>query len=101
MLWAGGRSGQGRRADLLLPQQPPGRAAPGGGALMGARRRAGDPGLPPAQDSEGERVLRVEGWMEMVKASEQVLPLRLRPLLLVLSGVSIAGASCCPSPALR
>lgn len=31
---------------------------------MGARRRAGDPGLPPAQDSEGERVLGVEGWMK-------------------------------------
>ncbi|XP_032841882.1 ETS translocation variant 4 isoform X4 [Tyto alba] len=32
--------------------QPPGQAAPGGGAPMCARKRPGDPRLPPAQDSE-------------------------------------------------
>ncbi|NXI48153.1 ETV4 protein, partial [Galbula dea] len=51
-LWAGARSRQRPRAELLLPQQPPGQAAPGAGALLGARRRGADLSLPPAQDSE-------------------------------------------------
>ncbi|XP_074972684.1 ETS translocation variant 4 isoform X1 [Phalacrocorax aristotelis] len=41
-----------QQVPLTFPQQPPGRAAPGGGALMGARKRPGAPGLPPARDSE-------------------------------------------------
>ncbi|KAM9520552.1 ETS translocation variant 4 isoform 2-T2 [Guaruba guarouba] len=40
-----------QRVPFTLPQQPPGQAAPGG-ALMGVGKRAGDPGLLPAQDSE-------------------------------------------------
>ncbi|KAM8988689.1 ETS translocation variant 4 isoform 3-T3 [Ara ararauna] len=39
-----------QRVPFTLPQ-PPGQAAPGG-ALMGVGKRAGDPGLLPAQDSE-------------------------------------------------
>ncbi|KAM6368913.1 ETS translocation variant 4 isoform 6-T6 [Pluvialis apricaria] len=41
-----------QRVPFTFPQQPLGRAAPGGGALMGARKRPGQPGPPPAQDSE-------------------------------------------------
>ncbi|XP_059686464.1 ETS translocation variant 4 isoform X2 [Gavia stellata] len=41
-----------QQVPFTFPQQPPGQAAPGGGARMGARKRPGDPGLPPAQDSE-------------------------------------------------
>lgn len=48
-------SGRVPRADPFLPQQPPGQAAPGG-ALMGVGKRPGDPGLLPAQDSEGKGV---------------------------------------------
>lgn len=68
---AGARSGQGPRADLLLPQQPPGRATPGGGAPMGARRRHGEPGPPPAQDSEGTGGRGLAGGMGMATASGQ------------------------------
>ncbi|XP_075631428.1 ETS translocation variant 4 isoform X4 [Balearica regulorum gibbericeps] len=41
-----------QQVPFTFPQQPPGQPAPGGGALMGAGKRPGDPGLPPAQDSE-------------------------------------------------
>ncbi|XP_075379321.1 ETS translocation variant 4 isoform X3 [Mycteria americana] len=41
-----------QQVPLAFPQQPPGQAAPGGEALMGARKRAGAPGFPPAPDSE-------------------------------------------------
>ncbi|XP_074418186.1 ETS translocation variant 4 isoform X4 [Larus michahellis] len=40
-----------QQVPFTFPQQPPGQA-PGGGALMGARKRAGEPGPPPARDSE-------------------------------------------------
>ncbi|XP_074782948.1 ETS translocation variant 4 isoform X4 [Athene noctua] len=41
-----------QRVPFAFPQQPPGRAAPGGGAPMGAEKSSGDPDLPPAQESE-------------------------------------------------
>ncbi|XP_056218578.1 ETS translocation variant 4 isoform X5 [Falco biarmicus] len=41
-----------QQVPFVLPQQPPGQAAPGGQAPMGARKRPGTPGLPPAQGSE-------------------------------------------------
>ncbi|XP_061874289.1 ETS translocation variant 4 isoform X3 [Colius striatus] len=41
-----------QRVPFTFPQQPSGQAAPGAGALMGARKRPAEPGLPPAQDSE-------------------------------------------------
>ncbi|KAM7082051.1 ETS translocation variant 4 isoform 5-T5 [Ciconia maguari] len=41
-----------QQVPLAFLQQPPGQAAPGGEALMGARKRAGAPGFPPAPDSE-------------------------------------------------
>lgn len=47
----------GLRSEPLLPQQPPGHAGPGTGAVLGAGKSRGEPGAPPAQDSEGER-----GW---------------------------------------
>lgn len=47
----------GLRSEHLLPQQPPGQAGPGAGAVPGAGKSRGEPGAPPVQDSEGER-----GW---------------------------------------
>ncbi|KAM6042091.1 ETS translocation variant 4 isoform 2-T2 [Chlamydotis macqueenii] len=41
-----------QQVPFTVPQQPPGSAAAGGGAPMGARKRPGEPGWPPARDSE-------------------------------------------------
>ncbi|KAK2536121.1 Etv4 [Columba guinea] len=41
-----------QQVPFTFPQQPPGQAVPCGGALLGVRRRSGEPGWPPVQDSE-------------------------------------------------
>lgn len=61
-----GGSGQGLRGHRLLPQQPPGQAVPCGGALLGVRKRPGEPGWPPVQDSEGTGGRGMRGGMRMV-----------------------------------
>lgn len=59
--------GQGPRGHRLLPQQPPGQAVPCGGALLGVRKRPGEPGWPPVQDSEGTGAREMRGGMGMVE----------------------------------
>ncbi|XP_015506688.1 ETS translocation variant 4 isoform X3 [Parus major] len=41
-----------QQVPFTFPQQPPGRAGPAGGAVLGAAEPPGEPGVPPGQDSE-------------------------------------------------
>ncbi|XP_040473596.1 ETS translocation variant 4 isoform X1 [Falco naumanni] len=69
-----------QQVPFMLPQQPPGQAGPGGQAPMGARKRPGTPGLPPAQGSE--ELLQVlsrlqEAWLteaQVPDSDEQFVP---------------------------